>query len=336
MNLIKALRYVASASLTLLVAGPVAAWQGEAYLERRDRAVFAPPETFATLRDGRRLRFHDRGQLGPPIILVGGLTATLETWRALDAALPEEQRVIAYDRSGIGFSDPDPSPPSADRAADEIVLLLEALAIEGPVVPVCYSIGGLFCHRFAVKYPDRVVAMVLLDPTHPEEWSRVALYSAQANIKEFFTTISRQALKSSFGVPRAKRALKELVAGDKPRSAEERRAAAFEVSGAHWTAVERESTAIFRFHAEIQAAPLPSALPVIVFSSVGWNRPDVEQVVHQLHRRWSEQSTRGRHVLVDDTDHAGLRDDPKKATIVARATADLIEQIRPSLATRLQ
>lgn len=75
---------------------------------------------------------------------------------------------LAYDRAGLGQSDPGPAP--RDGAA--IVADLEALlAIEAPRAPLIvagHSMAGLHVRHFAARNRARVMGLVLIDAATPE------------------------------------------------------------------------------------------------------------------------------------------------------------------------
>jgi pimeloyl-ACP methyl ester carboxylesterase len=81
-------------------------------------------------------------------------------------------RVVAYDRAGLGWSDPGPAPRDARRIADELRAALRAAGIPPPYVLAGHSFGGLPARAFADLYPDEVVGLVLADASHPDQWAR--------------------------------------------------------------------------------------------------------------------------------------------------------------------
>ena len=85
-------------------------------------------------------------------------------------ALTAQTRVCAYDRAGLGLSDPSTLRP---RTSQDIALdlhkLLAAAGVTGPYVLVGHSIGGFHVRVFAAQYPAEVVGMVLVDSSHPDQ-----------------------------------------------------------------------------------------------------------------------------------------------------------------------
>ncbi len=78
--------------------------------------------------------------------------------------------VCAYDRAGLGWSDQAESPRLASRLIDELHALLGAAGVPKPCVLVGHSFGGLLVRMYAVKYPDEVAGLVLVDPLAAQEW----------------------------------------------------------------------------------------------------------------------------------------------------------------------
>jgi pimeloyl-ACP methyl ester carboxylesterase len=78
-------------------------------------------------------------------------------------------RTCAYDRAGYGFSDPSPRPAHAQNNIDDLDRLVRAAPIDGPLVLVGHSAGGLYVQMFATDHPDRVAGVVLVaTPTRDE------------------------------------------------------------------------------------------------------------------------------------------------------------------------
>ena len=105
----------------------------------------------------------------PTVILDAGLGGSTGSWNVLRSLLPGSVRACAYDRAGLGGSDPAPAGPrtAADLAAD-LDLLLRAAEIEPPYVMVAHSLGPWVSLLYAAEHPGDVQGMVLVDPRAPQ------------------------------------------------------------------------------------------------------------------------------------------------------------------------
>ena len=56
--------------------------------------------------------------------------------------------------------------------AEELHTLLHNAGINGPLVLVGHSLGGMDARMFASQYPSEVVGMVLVDSSHPDQDDR--------------------------------------------------------------------------------------------------------------------------------------------------------------------
>jgi 3-oxoadipate enol-lactonase len=97
---------------------------------------------------------------GPPIVFVHGLGATSNVWHGQRTAFSKHYRVITYDRSGSGRSQRGRESYSIDAWTDELVALLDYLAIPSAVV-VGHSLGSMVAQRFAGTHADRTRALIL-------------------------------------------------------------------------------------------------------------------------------------------------------------------------------
>jgi pimeloyl-ACP methyl ester carboxylesterase len=87
--------------------------------------------------------------------------------------LAETNRVVAYDRAGLGWSDPAVEPHDAQQSARDLHTALQKAGIPGPYVVAGHSYGGLVVRAFTDLYPNEVAGMVLIDASHPDQWARI-------------------------------------------------------------------------------------------------------------------------------------------------------------------
>jgi pimeloyl-ACP methyl ester carboxylesterase len=123
----------------------------------------------------------DHGGDGPPMLLVHGLGGSLLDWRDVAGPLSRTHHVWSLDL--IGFGRTPLAGRSATIAANQEVVDRVAEHVGGghPVVLVGNSMGGLISIIEASRRPQRVAALVLVDPALPRTGGgRVSLMIAAA------------------------------------------------------------------------------------------------------------------------------------------------------------
>jgi non-heme chloroperoxidase len=128
--------------------------------------------------DGASLRTASWGE-GPPVVLVHGITATLEDWQPLTAMLVERgNRVIAFDLRGHGDSTVGTDGCTADRLGRDVLEVVAAHGAEGALA--CgHSLGG-FSLLAASGDADLLAGLVLLGTTFTARGVRELLVLALA------------------------------------------------------------------------------------------------------------------------------------------------------------
>lgn len=113
--------------------------------------------------NGVRLYYEEHGS-GAPILCVHGGGSSAVMWEDAVGKLAPLGRVIAYDRRGCTRSErPEPyERTSVAEHADDAAALLDALAAT-PAVVIGRSYGGAVAIDLALRYPDRVRALALLE-----------------------------------------------------------------------------------------------------------------------------------------------------------------------------
>ena len=90
----------------------------------------------------------------------------LSAWTSILHEVAEFAPVLAYDRAGIGGSEPDGVVPTPQHVARNLRRLLGALDAEPPYVLVGHSLGGPFVRMFTELYPAEVRGIVYIDPMY--------------------------------------------------------------------------------------------------------------------------------------------------------------------------
>jgi len=117
---------------------------------------------------GHRLHIACRGEGGPTVVLDAALGNMSTHWTWVQQELAQTGRVCAYDRAGLGWSEPGPEPRDARQVTSELHALLTNASIPGPYVMVGHSFGGLYAQLYAARYPDQVAGVVLVESSHPQ------------------------------------------------------------------------------------------------------------------------------------------------------------------------
>ena len=113
--------------------------------------------------DGRQLFLDCRGEGSPTVILESGDDSGVEEWSLVHSDLAEVTRTCAYDRAGIGRSDPATGCRQLDDLTADLEQLLEAAEVAPPYVLVAGSGGGFIASGFAHDHADDIAGMVFLD-----------------------------------------------------------------------------------------------------------------------------------------------------------------------------
>lgn len=275
-----------------------------------------------------RLHLWRQGQGRPAAILDTGLGGNSLMWAKALAATAQVTEAIAYDRAGSGWSDPAPAnqPRTSQRLVEELRLALGAAGIKPPHVLVGHSAGAIHMLVFAKRHPQEVAGMVLVEPSHPDMFTRlkdvpgpgamVALYGGLAGL-------GRVGLLRWLGP-----AYLKLLLPDGPRTLPPDAWNAlryFAAQGRDYAAARREAAAGAESFASARVEPGGLGdLPLIVLTAEWWvsGKPTkIKQAFTPLREEMARFSTRGRHVIVTGCDHANL------PVVRADAVADAVRAV---------
>jgi len=135
---------------------------------RKELAATPPPGHLVDI-GGYRLHLWCTGDGAPAVILDAGLGGTSAGWGFVQPEVARFTRVCSYDRAGMGYSDPGPSPRTERRIASELAELLARSGMPGPVVLVGESIAGFTVRVFVSDHPERAAGLVLVDASHEDD-----------------------------------------------------------------------------------------------------------------------------------------------------------------------
>lgn len=110
---------------------------------------------------GVRVRHLIEGS-GPPVLVLHGWGASIETVASIVQALAPVAEVHALDLPGLGESDPPPRPWGVDDYSRFLLAFMDSLQI-GRASIVAHSNGGRVAIALAAAEPQRVSRLVLVD-----------------------------------------------------------------------------------------------------------------------------------------------------------------------------
>ena len=126
------------------------------------------PQSSMVDMGGRKLHVRTAGTARsgvPTVVFESGLGTPAVFWAGVQSSVAESTRTIAYDRAGVGMSEPATAPPTVKHVVGELHALLAKLDAPPPYLLVGHSWGGPLIHSFAATFPREVAALVYIDPT---------------------------------------------------------------------------------------------------------------------------------------------------------------------------
>src|SRR5262245_13386193 len=131
--------------------------------ERADLERYLPPGRLVDV-NGRRLHLYCAGKGdGPTVVVEAGANHDSTLWADIVQRVSSFAKVCAYDRAGLGWSDPAPFHMTFEDRADDLHSLLAATDLTGPLILVGHSYGGYIVRAFTRIHPQQVAGIVLVE-----------------------------------------------------------------------------------------------------------------------------------------------------------------------------
>jgi len=122
----------------------------------------AAAESHFTTLDGARIHYVSYGKGSEALVLIHGWTCNLDNWRDQFPDFAKRNRVIALDLPGHGESDKPQITYSMDLFARAVDAVMRDAKVKRAVL-VGHSMGTPVARQFYRKYPDKTLAMVIVD-----------------------------------------------------------------------------------------------------------------------------------------------------------------------------
>ena len=137
-------------------------------------ASTSPRSQFVEVEQNVRLEVLDWGGSGRAIVLLAGLGDTAHIYERLAPRLSKMYRVLGITRRGFGASSKPQEGYSADRLADDVLRVLDALKLERPIL-AGHSVAGEELSSIGARKSDRIGALIYMDAA----WDRTSIPSNQ-------------------------------------------------------------------------------------------------------------------------------------------------------------
>lgn len=255
------------------------------------------------------------GSGGPTVVMDSGLGVPAMGWLLVQQDVQKFTRVCSYDRAGYGWSGAGPEPRTSDTIATELKALLDAAGEKGPYILVAHSFGGYNVRVFADKYPKDVVGMVLVDCSHEDQQSRMPP-SLKAFTDEQMKSMKTQKilvpLMVRFGIVRL--TAKDETLGKFPKELLQE-ASYLQRQKKYLDATFSELEYFSKSADEVRATKGLGDMPLVVLTagkSTEELPPQIsKEELKEFQKMWitdlqvkeAHLSTRGKQVVVEDSDH---------------------------------
>jgi pimeloyl-ACP methyl ester carboxylesterase len=299
--------------LTLAVIGALY----QAIATQIDQRTYSPPGEMVDV-NGHLMHINCVGEGSPTVILEAANLGMSSHWIRVQQQLAQSTRVCAYDRAGMGWSERGPEPRDARQISSELHTLLKGADTEGPYVLVGHSYGGLYARMYAARYSEEVAGVVLVDSSHPEQFTRSAEGRAmyeQANrlgaVIPFLTRLGVIRLTNFYPAH-----------PDLPPQQREQ-IAAFNSSTQQVATTVEEFRATPETSAQVRSAGSLGAKPLAVITA-GTQPPDWLEMQDELAALSSESI----HRVVNGATHESLLYDEGDAQVSSAAIEQVVKAVR--------
>jgi pimeloyl-ACP methyl ester carboxylesterase len=265
------------------------------------------------------LNIYCQGQGSPTVVLDSGLGVPGVGWNPVQTGVAKFTRVCWYDRAGYGWSDASSAPRTSLEIVKELHALLAAANEKGPFVLVGHSFGGYNVRVYNGQYPNDVVGMVLVDASHEDQNEREPA-ALKAMMKKYEASMKRQEMLAPlmirFGVARYTQRNQAESPGVSKEFGEEMRYLQLQpkflaATGSEYELFASESAGEVRAAGNLGDKPLvvltagknvdASQLPAEISKK---DMDDFHEIwVNDLQVKEANLSTRGKRIIVPDSDH---------------------------------
>lgn len=289
------------------------------FASRNDLAATPPPGELIDV-GGHRLHLWCTSSVKPRIPSVlfdSGLGGDAFDWTRVAPEVAKFTQACTYDRAGMGYSDPGPTPRTSGQIAEELTALIQNSGISHPVVLVGLSFGGYNTRIVASGHPDLVAGLVLVSASHENQSERYAAAGVPSG-RPPDIMLKLGPIAASLGILRL---MGVTLAAPPEQAAPEVRefvlATAYRTSRYHAMASELAYTR--ESGAEVASTRRQLTIPLVVVSP-GQGSGTRADINRELQRDMVTLSTRTCQIIAEESGH-GIGNQPE---LVIKAIRDVV------------
>lgn len=310
-------------------------------------SFYMQPGELVAVDGPRRLNLACMGQGSPTVLFDTGQGDSTLVWRLVQGDVAKLTRACAYDRAGIGYSDPRNGASDAKAIVADIHALLIAAKIRTPILYVAHSGSGLYGVLLEATHPADLAGAVLVEPAFADQWNSISKAGTAAGAPQAASDALLAALRAQLPRMRECAALPPPLPDDCARNdsrlpsdlaalkkAQNSRPSYLLTKASEVESFQNSKDDLSLDQKELEAAPASFGdKPLIVLTrgkEVGNPGFTTEQSA-AMNRAWkagheklAALSTRGIDIVVPDSSHYIQYDQPQVVIdAITRAVADI-------------
>ena len=299
-----AVSYLVQLLVIVLVVGRIYEVMAEA---RDDKRLPPPGQLFEV--DGHRMHIHCQGQGSPTIVIEPDNGAQSLGWSEVSENLSRISRTCAYDRVGMGYSEPVSGANSAADIAQNLQKLLQAAEVTDDLVLVGSAAGGVYQREFYRQFPERVKGMVLVDSAHEQQTEKMP---PDAETETFDVSKVYQYL-APFGVLRLSHRVEKEFADSTFSTPIRDRLIAINLKSHMYRTLVAERESFDAELAQLRTPPSLNSLPLIVISEGKPDTPYMQENLELwkgLQEELKDLSSNSKHIVAENSPREIYRYEP--------------------------
>jgi pimeloyl-ACP methyl ester carboxylesterase len=116
-----------------------------------------------------KLEYEIKGDGKNIVFFEAGTLSGMAGWNSIWKVLPKNITAIRYSRRGEGKSSSCTGDLTSSDYVEDVKELIQLLKINKPIIYVSHSYGGKIAREFATSNPNKVSAMLFVDPINPRD-----------------------------------------------------------------------------------------------------------------------------------------------------------------------